>query len=468
MPLIDLANPLNSQGLQQIAGPFGSLLGPGAQFPESYDYAKRFVQTRKTFEGGGNGVTSVDDPTYLGFNIRFDTSSPLFNGAEKGDVVSGAGELSESNNTSGDIPQTESAIGYLTVRGEANAANYLKAFAQGMLQIARTRPYYFQTIDGLDAAYTKTTDMLDPYMGVADADGISIGMLEAIDLKMSALFNLYKMAAFDVKYKRLRIPKNLLRFNVYIDVLEIRKFKTVRNYLGALAPEQFPADETLKVVNENTSQITFKFSQCMFDPAASGKVFENVTNIADGANMAVSLMKWSYGKVEMEAQFSGFDSKLMDAKPQPIDPNAPSKLEATVKQFAKDQLANQAAGAINALERGVSSFIQNFTLGNVYGVFNNLKDKIANPQGLINSLNGAAVQALETEQSVSGGIPQSLGDNPFPDPAIQPGNSDDINNRLFEDVPSEPLANSDSVGGNIFGSSPSGPPLESSNIFEGQ
>tara|TARA_B100001057_G_scaffold487261_1_gene569712 strand:+ start:6708 stop:8111 length:1404 start_codon:yes stop_codon:yes gene_type:complete len=467
MPLIDLANPLNSQGLQQIAGPFGSLLGPGAQFPQSYDFAKRFVQTRKTFEGGGNGVTSVDDPTYLGFNIRFDVASPLFNGAEKGLVVSGAGEISSEDNSSGDIPQSESAVGYLTVRGEATAANYLRAFVQGMLQIQRTRPYYFQTIDGLDAAFTKTTDLTDPYMGVADTEGITIGMLEALDLKMSALFNLYKMAAFDVKYKRLRIPKNLLKFNVYIDVLEMRKFKTVRNYLGALAPEQFPADETLRVVNENTSVITFKFSQCMFDVAASGKVFESVTNIADPSNFAVSAMKWTYGKVEMEAQFSGFDSKLMDAKPQPVDPNAPSKLEQTVKQFAKDQIANQAAGAINALERGASSFIQNFTLGNVYGVFNKLKDKIANPQGLINSLNGAAVQALDSEQS-SGSTPQNLGDNPFPNPQIQPGNSEDIGNKIFTSPPEEPIANQDSVGGNIFGPAPSGPPLESSNIFEGQ
>ena len=202
----------------------------------------------------------------------------------------------------------------------------------------------------------------------------------------------------------------------------------------------------------------------MFDPAASGKVFENVTNIADSANFAVSEMKWNYGKVEMEAQFSGFDSKLMDTKPQPLDPNAPGKLEQAVRNFAKDQIANQAAGAINALERGVSSFIQNFTLGNVYGVFNNLKDKIANPQGLINSLNGAAVQALETEQS-GGSISQSLGDNPFPNPAVQPGNNEDIDNNIFQSVPDEPIANRDSVGGNIFGPGPSGPPLESTNIF---
>ena len=189
----------------------------------------------------------------------------------------------------------------------------------------------------------------------------------------------------------------------------MRKFKTVRNFVQALNPGS--SNDAVSFINENTSQITFKFSECMFDPTATGKVFENVTNIADSGNMAVSEMKWSYGKVEMEAQFSGFDSKLLDsANKQPLDGDL--KFGEAVKNFAKDQIANQAEGAINALERGVSSFIQNFTLGNVYGVFNNLKDKIANPQGLVNSLNGAAVQALETEQS-GGSISQSLGDNPF-------------------------------------------------------
>tara|TARA_R100000081_G_scaffold82863_1_gene50711 strand:- start:339 stop:1211 length:873 start_codon:yes stop_codon:yes gene_type:complete len=290
-------------------------------------------------------------------------------------------------------------------------------------------------------------------------------MLEALDLKISAIFNLYKMAIFDVKYKRLNVPKNLLKFNVYIDVLEIRKFKTVRNFLGALAPDQFPSDDTLKFVNENTSVITFKFSQCMFDAAASGKVFENVTNIADSGNMAVGEMKWNYGYVEMEAQFSGFDSKLIDsAVKQPSEGDG--KFKDAIKQFAKDQIANQAAGAINALERGVSSFIQNFTLGNVYGKFNKLKDVIANPQGLLNSLNGAAVQELESEQA-GGSIPESLGDNPFPNPQVQPGNSEDIANKIFKAPAEEPIVNQDSVGGNIFGSGPSGPPpLESSNVFD--
>ena len=84
MPLIDLANPAGSQALAQLAGPFGSYLG-GGSFPQSYEFAKRFVSNPTTAYGSGNnGVTSLDDPTFLGFSLMFDITSPLFNGAITG------------------------------------------------------------------------------------------------------------------------------------------------------------------------------------------------------------------------------------------------------------------------------------------------------------------------------------------------------------------------------------------------
>ena len=81
MPLTDLTG---TQLLSQAVGPFGSLLG-GKSFPSSYEYAKRFVANATTAQGSGNnGVTSLDDPTYLGFSLMFDITSPLFNGAIAG------------------------------------------------------------------------------------------------------------------------------------------------------------------------------------------------------------------------------------------------------------------------------------------------------------------------------------------------------------------------------------------------
>ena len=283
-------------------------------------------------------------------------------------------------------------------------------------------------------------------------------MLEAMDLKMSALFNLYKMAAFDVRHKRQRIPKNLLHFNVIVDVVEIRKFKTVRNIIRAGQQEDVSDEGTIAVANENASKISFLFSECTFDAASSGKVFENVSNVGDNGNVAASEMKWQYGRVEMEAQFAGFDSKITDARPL-TTVNQAGKMNEAIKKFDKDKLKanvqsklkgiadNAVKGAKNFAERTVRSAISGTILGNVFGGRNEFVNAVTNPQGLINSLNGAALTQLAGQTAQ--GINQSIDDNIFAGQIPSPGG--------------------DSLSGNsnIFGPGPSGPgPFDGGNIFE--
>ena len=481
MPLIDYANPGGSQGLQQLAGPFGPILGPGASFPNSYDFAKRFVQNSQTAEGsGGNGVTALDDPTYLGFQLMFDPFSPLFNGAGVGNPgISnsnlpgglGAGNLgslasqfgipNSTEQTSGSgYEKATSAVGYLEKIGEGTRAQYLRAFIQGLQEINRTRPYYWQTIAGLDEAWNKATAFeLDPYTGTTGEEGIEIGCLEAIDLKITALFSLYKMAVYDVQYKRFILPKNLMRFDVYVYIQEIRKFKTVRNWLTTFNPSNNGAD-TANFVNENTSQIGFKFTECMWDLVASGKLYENVSNA--GVEAATTAMKFKYSNIEQQSQFSGYDGALKDWTQQQTS----QKLGDRVKKFAKDQLANAAEGAINLAQRTVSSAIQGFTLGNVFGVRNEIFSAIQNPQALANAAVGAALQngeALQTYEGQQGAT--NLGDNPLGE-GVDPGTTLTGENNIFTPSPTRNTTSPTDVGGNIFPPGAGGPGLESTNIFD--
>ena len=481
MPLIDYSNPAGSQGLQQLAGPFGPLLGPGATFPASYDFAKRFVNNSKTAEGsGGNGVTALDDPTYLGFQLLFDPFSPLFNGAGIGDPsISndnlpggiGSGNLgslanqfgiptSQEQEAAGGFTDSESAVGYLQKIGEGNRAKYLMAFIQGIQEINRTRPYYWQTIDGIQAAWEKATDFsVDPFTGSAPGEGVTIGCLEAIDLKLTALFSLYKMAVYDVQFKRFVLPPNLMKFDVYVYIQEIRKFKTVRNWLTTLNPSNNGAD-TANFTNQNTSQVGFKFTDCTWDIAAAGKVFETVTN--SGGEVTTTSIKFGYSNVEQQSQFSGYDGALKDWTSQ----KSSAKLGATVKKFAKDQLANQAEGAINLAQRTVSNAIQGFTLGNVFGARSEIFSAIQNPQALANAAVGAALQNGETIQPIptSGGV-TNLGDNPLGD-GVSPGTTLTGDNNIFPTPVASPLTTSDDVGGSLFPPGAGGPSLESTNIFD--
>lgn len=430
MPITDLASAAGQLGFEQVAGPFGGIIpGPGAQFPNSYPIAKQFVRTSTTTSKFGNGVTSLDDPTYLGFSLLFETDSPLFSGAD------------------GTKTTRESAVGYLERIGEATRAKYLRGFIKGIQSINKERSYYWQTVEGLGEAYNKASDMLDPYGGVKEGEGITIGCLEAIDLKISALFALYRLACFDVKYKRYILPRNLMHFNVSVSIQEIRKFKTVRNAITSLITNKVfgggPATEasTSDFVNENTSQITFRFKDCVWDLNESGKVFESVTN-AGGNEIAKTSMKWSYSFIEMENQFSGFDSALIDREQQKDGPLKFGEAFGEIaKNFAKQQLANAADGALSLAKRGASTIIGNLKFGNVYGVRNQVLSAIESPQNLIGALQGAALQ----EQATFGNNTTSrLGDNVLGE-GIQPSNS----------LPGE----------TIFSPVPSGPSLGTDNIF---
>lgn len=477
MPLTELFNTVDPQGVILNRQDFGRNFFPGedpfqssrGQFPDAHRFAKTFVSPAFAVSGGGNGVTSVDDPTYLGFSLRFDILSPLFNGAitpalanegiNLDESVEGINPIETTEQLTNTVRQSgESAISYLEKIGETTRANYLKTFIQGLREIEGSRPYYWQTIEGLTEAWSKTFLMTDPYSGSTDSEGITIGCLEAMDLKISALFNLYKAAVYDVKYKRTVLPKNLMYFNIYVDIHEIRKFKSVRNVLTRGNTNDV-ANDTFRLINENTATITFRFNDCTWDLSAASNVFANVTNAGENS-MTTASMKWAYSSVEMEAQFPGFGSSLSDTAM--LQPKTLSgKTNITNKGIAKkildnasdavpaavtNTLNNLKKGVVNKAERVARSLIQGPLLGNVFGQRNQVLAAIRNPQALINAVAGAVFQtsALQSTNVSSA----SLGDPVFA------GQNNSQNQNILQ--PS-----------NVFGTIPSGPPpLNSNNVFE--
>jgi len=480
MPLSELYNAVDPQGTVLNASVFGGSY-PGedpfassrGQFPDAYRFGKTFVSPAYAVQGGGNGVTSIDDPTYLGFSLRFDILSPLFNGAttstpsnpqplgpiagptlepDPPGIVGPAPEPTPSK------PAGESAVAYLEKIGENTRANYLRAFIQGIQEVNSVRPYYWQTIDGLPDAWNKSFSMLDPFSGSAEGEGITIGCLEALDLKISALFNLYKAAVYDVKYKRTVLPKNLMYFNVYVDVLEIRKFKSIQNVLTR-GNTNGGQNDTLRLINENTATITFEFEECVWDLTAAGKLYESVTN-AGGNEMSTTSMKWSYSRVDMEAQFPGFGSALSDsANLQPRTLGGKTNINArgvakkildnaadAARNAGTNTLNNLKKGVLNRVERTARSLIQGPLLGNIFGQRNQILSAIQNPQALLNAVAGAAFQSGTLSQKPGTSSTQSLGD------AVYSGQIPQIQENLQSN--------------NIFGTGPSGPPpLESNNVF---
>lgn len=460
MPISESYNPLNDPAVNPLAR-------------RGNDIVKRFVNPASAVSGGGNGVTSLDDPTFLGFSLRFDISSPLFNGAATGlpakpssetPVLDALGEAAAGKGLAppsrepalaGEVGQTipsgESAVGYLNKVGETTRASYLTAFIQGLREVNEYRPYYWQTIAGLTESWTKSLGVIDPYQGAADSEGITIGCLEAIDLKISALFNLYKAAVYDVEYRRMVLPKNLMYFKVYVDVYEIRRFKVVKNWLQKLNPNT-PPNDVERFLNDNTSRITFVFDECVWDPTESGKIFERVTN-AGGNEMAVTSMKWQYGSISMISDFTGIDQELNDKSKLQTKGN----LGSAVKNAIKQQAVNAAGAAADRLVRSISGAIKGLVLGNVFGLRNQVFAALQNPGALSAAVAGAAAHFSRS----SGPTGPSLGGNTL-GTALQPGNSLPSDNLFIGQV--NQLSNLSSS--NVFGPGPSGPPpLDSNNVF---
>ena len=312
----------------------------------SYKIAKRFIQnTRQPVQRNETGFTSLDDPTYLGFTLRFDPFSPLLDGmlqdpsavyaslnTQPADNQSpGDGNVSATTRPTGagTIPTLNSghagtALAYLKNSGLENRAKYLSYFGHNINKLQTTKAYYIQTIEGLPEAYQKIAKFgEDPYIGSSAEEGITIGLLEAIDLKITAMMMQYRLAAYDNIARRFVLPKNLRYFNISVTVHELRNFHTVTNIIrdpGARGPE------VLEFINQNVSFIKFRFTDCLFLPEASGKIFEGVTNAGEAA-MATQSLKFSYGNVVLSGEFSGMGNPLneesMTAAPGTLQSSAP-------------------------------------------------------------------------------------------------------------------------------------------------
>ena len=156
-----------------------------------------------------------DQPTYLTFalDFRFETanttvndflwSSPLF---EKG------GE---------DSPN--SAQTYLGSIGYKDKEQNLAKFKSILEYLTFNAPWYFQSIQGLSKLWTNATDIKGGWKG--NGAVLTISTLEAIDLRITELANIYRSSIYDKVYMREIVPDNLRWFSMDIYVAEARNIR---------------------------------------------------------------------------------------------------------------------------------------------------------------------------------------------------------------------------------------------------
>lgn len=168
-----------------------------------------------------NKFADYQDPTYIGFYVRFPQLGVQGEGERPVDDLT----LNKSLDTlNGGLffheSHPDSAIRYLKSIGEYTRAQMVKELIQGLYEIQKM-PWYIQQVSGLESIW-----QIDPGESFRGKDKkITFTTLESIDLKMTYLMDLYRKAAFDAIHMRWMLPPNMRVFKMDLVITEIRSMQ---------------------------------------------------------------------------------------------------------------------------------------------------------------------------------------------------------------------------------------------------
>jgi len=198
------------------------------------------------FKYSKNIKNIFEDPTYLGFSIKIDTSSsPLFNygGINKGASV---GSFIQKYNIIPDIADRQEIYDEFVSR-------IFELFQSDFTNNQFVRSYYIQSISGLDKFNSK--------MVKYGEDKLSIILTEDISLRSTYLAELYNNLCYSYKDQRYMIPENLLRFDMIIEVTDIRIFRLYSDDAKKLGIN----NKSDSFINTDPPRIIYTLHDCNFD-----------------------------------------------------------------------------------------------------------------------------------------------------------------------------------------------------------
>lgn len=222
----------------------------------------------------------AEDPTVLGFQLKFSDQDPLFylRNQEEEDGIPSAAE-------------------YLLRNGQEDRYNLLRRFQKKIKYLFQTRDYYMQRLSGLGNIYEHRE-------GVSYIEReIKIDTLESIDLFISSIADDYNKATYDYDNMKSVIPVNLLYFDLVIVVNEIRQFKT---FLQGLQGDDLTLDydqDQMSYLNRHLGCYVMKFSDCLFNFTESNGYLNSLDNTAPqpiANSFKIKLGKLDFSEYDLE------------------------------------------------------------------------------------------------------------------------------------------------------------------------
>ena len=373
-----------------------------------------FKKTNMFFES--DPFLKYQDPTYIGFKLFFLFDQP------------NAGLLSTKS-------LKNTAMGYLEKIGDTERMAYLERFVDLLQKINSVTPWFFQQIEGLDEAW-KHMYQEKEYKPILSDRKIVINCLdESIDLRMTALMDLYRKACFDWPNRREVVPKNLRQFKVRIYCYEGRSLNRwglpwspaslgVKGAVEAAIPpvlkmgkqemdKWFGDDENIgfgknaagaidvkgaigsmfsrkdDTINDNISRVMFDFNYCEWLPDESNALFSSISNKDFG--LKAQKIAFSYLNVEEDNIYRFFhDKKVSDFIIQTLDGlslDKPKFME-NIPPLLGPYMAGAIAQLSTVLRNKLVGSLNNLLMGNVYG-FQPLLNAVAIANGGLSGVVGA-------------------------------------------------------------------------------
>lgn len=325
-----------------------------------------------------------DEPTFLTFALDFafeDSSGSLANAHIWDSPIFG-----ESDG---------SMISFLKSRGHADKANSIKVFKGILRYLTFDAPWYFQSISGLGTMWKDATNTERGWK--AKESILTVNTLEAVDLRITELADIYRNAVYDKVHMRERVPDNLRWFSMDIYMAEARNLRYRIPGLGQNIANAFGINtgelgnivgggNVLSNVLEQYGYVKFKCRQCEFDfsESFSGGSSLNVTttNIP-----ATNSFKIKIGYFEEESRYAD-GTKLFDDQTK-SDVNNPWSLR-----------------NIGSTVANVGSFLSGLPVigDDIQNAGQSVQNSLATIGGLINPALGAASNFLEPPVTDLGNI----------------------------------------------------------------
>ncbi len=383
---------------------------------------RRFAKTNLQFVDGSS--LAFQDPTFLGFKLMF-----LFDQPESGLLST--------------VPHPNTAIGYLERIGDADRAYFLKQFVNLLRDINTQCPWYWQTVEGLTDAWKREweAEEFKPKYGTG-FQKLSIGCLESVDLRVTALMDLYRKSCFDWEFKRAVVPWNLRQFTMFLYVYEGRSFnrkltKTQQDQnRRLLGSTEDPGNDV-----EQINRLLFEFEMCEFLPDDSGEVLSKVSNGSLGE--AYQKMSVRYTHVREKNIYNLFSDRYVADDiilrldraavddPSAVGPVVPQQDEVGLRDRLMEGLNELQGVAEDQARARAEGFVQSqvgrLVLGNLYG----LSAASLVSGGAVGAAQAVARIAQGSGSSVANGSAEAGGryfDAVTPNPVSDPSGS------TYEDV----------------------------------